>query len=139
METRHLHHPVSQTLRDLRRATPAPRIKKFVAHDHAESSAACFATAAHDVSINGPVLKLYKGGPRPAGRQALRDLSALGLSLHEHSPLLPRAWALRANLSAYDAVYVALAEGLRAPLLTLDAKLAKLAKTTGHVAKIEVL
>jgi predicted nucleic acid-binding protein len=82
---------------------------------------------------------LYKGGPRPAGRQALRDLSALGLSLHEHSPLLPRAWALRANLSAYDAVYVALAEGLRAPLLTLDAKLAKLAKTTGHVAKIEVL
>ena len=70
------------------------------------------------------------------GRQALRDLTALGLSLHEHSPLLPRAWALRANLSAYDAVYVALAEGLRAPLLTLDVKLAK---TTGHVAKIEVL
>ena len=70
------------------------------------------------------------------GRQALRDLSALGLSLHEHSPLLPRAWALRANLSAYDAIYVALAEGLRAPLLTLDAKLAK---TTGHVARIEVM
>jgi predicted nucleic acid-binding protein len=70
------------------------------------------------------------------GRQALRDLSALGLSLHEHGPLLPRAWSLRANLSAYDAMYVALAEGLRAPLLTLDAKLAK---TTGHVAKIEVL
>jgi len=70
------------------------------------------------------------------GRQALRDLSALGLSLHEHSPLLPRAWALRANLSAYDAIYVALAEGLRAPLLTLDAKLAK---TTGHVARIEVI
>jgi predicted nucleic acid-binding protein len=70
------------------------------------------------------------------GQQALRDLSALGLSLHEHSPLLPRAWALRANLSAYDAMYVALAEGLRAPLLTLDAKLAK---TTGHVAIVEIL
>jgi predicted nucleic acid-binding protein len=70
------------------------------------------------------------------GRRALRDYSAFGLSLHEHSPLLSRAWALRANLSVYDAVYVALAEGLRAPLLTLDAKLAK---TTGHVAKIEVL
>ena len=69
------------------------------------------------------------------GRQALRDFSALGLSLYEHGPLLPRAWALRANLSAYDAMYVALAEGLRAPLLSLDAKLAK---TTGHVAKIEV-
>ena len=70
------------------------------------------------------------------GRQALRDLSALGLSLHEQGPLLLRAWALRANLSAYDAMCVALAEGLRAPLLTLDAKLAK---TTGHVARIEVL
>ena len=70
------------------------------------------------------------------GRQALRDLSALGLYLHEHGPLLPRAWGLRANLSAYDAMYVALAEGLRATLLTLDAKLAK---TTGHVARIEVL
>ena len=70
------------------------------------------------------------------GRQALRNLSALGLHLHDHSPLLPRVWAMRGNLSAYDAVYVALAEGLRAPLLTLDAKLAR---TVGHVARIEVL
>jgi predicted nucleic acid-binding protein len=70
------------------------------------------------------------------GRQALRDFSALGLSLHEHGSLLSRAWGLRANLSAYDAMYVALAEGLCAPLFTLDAKLAK---TTGHAAKIEVL
>jgi len=70
------------------------------------------------------------------GRQALRDLSALGLFLHEDGPLLPRAWVLRANLSAYDAMYVALAEALRVPLLTLDTKLAR---TTGHVAKIEVL
>jgi len=70
------------------------------------------------------------------GRQTLRDLAALGVSLHEHGPLLPRASALRTNLAAYDAMYVALAEGLRAPLLTLDAKLAK---TPGHMAKIEVL
>jgi predicted nucleic acid-binding protein len=70
------------------------------------------------------------------GRQALRDLASLGLHLHEHAPLLPRAWALRANLSAYDAMYVALAEGLRAPLLTLDAKLAA---SPGHRARIELL
>ena len=70
------------------------------------------------------------------GRQALRDLTGLGLYLHEHGPLLPRAWALRANLSAYDAVYVALAEGLGAPLLTFDARLAS---ATGHVARIEVV
>ena len=70
------------------------------------------------------------------GRQALRDLTALGLYLHDHGPLLPRAWALRANLSACDAMYVALAEGLDAPLLTLDARLAS---ATGHVARIEVV
>jgi predicted nucleic acid-binding protein len=70
------------------------------------------------------------------GRQALRTLSSLPLRLHEHAPLLPRAWALRANLSAYDAMYVALAEALRAPLLTLDAKLAA---TSCHHARIEPL
>jgi len=32
-------------------------------------------------------------------------------------------WSLRANVSAYDACYVALAETLRAPLVTADRKL----------------
>lgn len=41
-----------------------------------------------------------------------------------HLPLLPRIWALRENISAYDAAYVALAERLRAPLVTADFKLA---------------
>jgi len=49
---------------------------------------------------------------------ALRDLSQLGVRRHEHAMLLPRVWELRANLTAYDAVYVALAEALDAPLLT---------------------
>lgn len=70
------------------------------------------------------------------GRQALQTLPSLPLRLHEHAPLLPRAWALRTNLSAYDAMYVALAEALRAPLLTLDAKLAS---TSCHHARIEPL
>ena len=38
--------------------------------------------------------------------------------------LTPRIWALRHNLSAYDACYVALAEALDCPLLTADARLA---------------
>ena len=38
--------------------------------------------------------------------------------------LVPRIWALRDNLSAYDAVYAALAEALDCPLLTADARLA---------------
>jgi predicted nucleic acid-binding protein len=39
--------------------------------------------------------------------------------------LWPRAWELRTNLSAYDALYVALAEQLDAPLVTADARLAR--------------
>ena len=39
-------------------------------------------------------------------------------------PLSERAWALRDNLTFYDALYVALAEQLAVPLLTADARLA---------------
>ena len=56
---------------------------------------------------------------------ALQDLRALDLERHAHEPLLDRVWALRANLTAYDAVYLALAEALDAPLLTCDARLAR--------------
>ena len=61
--------------------------------------------------------------PREAA-EALADLRDLGLERHAHEPLLDQVWALRENLTAYDAVYVALAKGLDAPLLTCDAKLA---------------
>src|SRR5689334_12816102 len=40
------------------------------------------------------------------------DLRALGLERYPHDVLLPRVWQLRANLTAYDAAYVALAEAL---------------------------
>jgi predicted nucleic acid-binding protein len=42
----------------------------------------------------------------------------------EFEELADRAWQLRHNLTAYDAVYVALAESIDAPLLSLDARLA---------------
>lgn len=57
-------------------------------------------------------------------REALDLLAALPIRRHDHGPLLERAWALRANMTVYDAVYVALAEGLRATLVTRDRKLA---------------
>ena len=41
-----------------------------------------------------------------------------------HHLLAERAWELRENVSFYDALYVALAEALEAPLVTLDARLA---------------
>ena len=52
----------------------------------------------------------------------LQDLDAVR---YPHGPLLERAWDLRRNCTAYDAVYLALAEALRAPLLTLDRRLAR--------------
>ena len=54
----------------------------------------------------------------------LRVLSDMPLERYSHEPLLARIWELRGNLTAYDAAYVALAEGLGAPLLTRDAKIA---------------
>ena len=56
--------------------------------------------------------------------EALNLLEQLDVSFHDHMLLTGRAWTLRGNLSAYDAMYVALAELLDAPLLTADAKLA---------------
>jgi predicted nucleic acid-binding protein len=56
---------------------------------------------------------------------ALANLQALDVQRHAHEPLLSRIWALRENLTAYDAAYVALAEALEATLLTCDAKLSR--------------
>src|SRR6266851_7629278 len=58
------------------------------------------------------------------GRTALADLADFPLHRYPHDLLLPRVWDLRNNLTAYDAVYVALAEALDAPLLTRDRRLA---------------
>ena len=55
---------------------------------------------------------------------AVRDLRDLNLTRHAHEPLLDRVWALRDHFSAYDAVYVALAEVLGASLVTCDRRLA---------------
>jgi len=69
-------------------------------------------------------------------RAALDDLAGLALTRYPHDFLMPRVWDLRGNLSAYDAVYVALAEALEAPLLTRDQRLAN---APGHGARVEVV
>ena len=58
-------------------------------------------------------------------RRALDDLRDLDIERHAHEPLVERIWALRDNLSAYDAAYVALAEALGASVWTCDARLAR--------------
>lgn len=52
------------------------------------------------------------------------DLLALRVELFPYAPLAERCWQLRENVTTYDAVYVALAEQLDAPLATLDQRLA---------------
>ncbi|MGE5345166.1 MAG: type II toxin-antitoxin system VapC family toxin [Acidithiobacillales bacterium] len=68
--------------------------------------------------------------------QALADFSDLDMARYPHDVLLPRIWALRKNVTAYDAAYLALAEALEAPLLTTDAKLAR---ASGHRTRVEVV
>jgi predicted nucleic acid-binding protein len=58
-------------------------------------------------------------------RAALDDLDDFAAVRHAHEPHLRRVWELRGSLSAYDAIYVALAEALSAMLLTCDARLAQ--------------
>ncbi len=55
---------------------------------------------------------------------ALKDLADLPITRYPALPLLPRVYELRSNVSAYDAVYVALAEHLDCALLTADRRLA---------------
>lgn len=70
------------------------------------------------------------------GREALADLAGLPMERYPHEILLPRIWALKHSLSAYDASYVALAEALDAPLLTHDHRLRN---AHGHRARIELV
>ncbi len=53
------------------------------------------------------------------------DLTAMPVDLCPYAALAERAWILRANLTIYDAAYVALAELLGVPFLTLDARLGR--------------
>jgi predicted nucleic acid-binding protein len=64
---------------------------------------------------------------------AVDDLVATPLELHSAAPFASRVWELRGTHTPYDAAYVALAEALRAPLVTTDRRLAR---SKGHRATI---
>ena len=91
-----------------------------------------------DVEVAQVLRRYALGGDVEAERcrAALEDLAALPLSRYPHDFLMMRVWDLRANMSAYDAVYVALAEALDAPLLTRDRRLAKAPR---HRARVELI
>ena len=67
---------------------------------------------------------------------ALADAADLDVNYYDHVPLLARVWELRRNLTAYDALYLSLAEALDAPLLTADGALASV---PGVRTTVEVL
>ncbi len=69
-------------------------------------------------------------------QDARLDLDDLPLTRYPHGALLGRAWELRHVLTTYDAVYVALAEALDAPLVTCDARLTR---APGIRARIELV
>ena len=68
--------------------------------------------------------------------EALQDLVDLRVRRYPHVLFLRRVWELRDNLTAYDALYVALAEALDATLVTCDGKIAP---APGHRARVEVI
>jgi predicted nucleic acid-binding protein len=91
-----------------------------------------------DVEIAQGLRRLVRTGEVSASRagEAIADLTDLDLHRHAHGDLLDRAWKLRDNVSAYDAMYIALAEAIEAPIVTCDGPLSK---APGHRARIEVI
>ncbi|MCL2541568.1 MAG: type II toxin-antitoxin system VapC family toxin [Nocardioidaceae bacterium] len=91
-----------------------------------------------DVEVISVLRGRVAGGKLPEHRaqDAVNDLAALSFPRASHRPLAGRIWALRHDLSAYDAAYVALAELLEVPLLTADARLSR---ASGPRCAFEVL
>ena len=91
-----------------------------------------------DVEVVQGLRRLVRTGEVSSTRanEAIADLTDLDLHRHAHLDLLGRAWKLRDNITAYDAMYIALAEAIQAPIVTCDHPLAK---APGHRARIEAI
>ena len=91
-----------------------------------------------DVEVVSALRRLvHAGGVRPArAGEAIEDLGLLPITRHGHGDLVQRAWELRQNCTAYDAMYLALAEALDAALVTCDRLLGS---KPGHVVQVEVV
>lgn len=73
---------------------------------------------------------------REAADTAFSGLMSAPIRLWPFTSVATRGWQLGANVSSYDAAYIALAERLNAPLLTRDAKLSR---APGIRCAVEVL
>lgn len=90
-----------------------------------------------DVEVAQVIRRYWRSGDvTPArGSEALSDLADLPIERYAHAPLLGRVWQLRNNVTAYDGVYLALAEAVNATLVTRDRALARV---PGVHATVEV-
>ena len=93
-----------------------------------------------DVEIASALRSALHRGVLEEGRadEALSLYELLPLERVDHLPLLRRVLRLRGHFSAYDAVYVALAEVLGARLCTADRRLAAAARAWTDVPVVEV-
>ena len=91
-----------------------------------------------DVEVLSALRRLVRAGEVVAERaeEAIEDLGLLRIIRHGHLDLATRAWELRQNFTAYDAVYLALAEALDATVVTCDRPFGA---APGHSARIEVI
>ena len=91
-----------------------------------------------DAEVGHALRRMVAAGDiRPhAARAGLKDLAEMPLQRAPHRGLMDRAWALRENVSFYYGLYLALAEALEAPLLTLDTRLAGVPGTCANVLVI---
>ena len=91
-----------------------------------------------DVEVVSVIRRFTLGGKVLESRanEALLDLYEFPVIRYPHLPFLQRAWEMRNVLTTYDAVYVALAEALDAPLVTCDIGISR---AGGHSARIELM
>ena len=91
-----------------------------------------------DVEVLSAWRRMHASGDLDERRAklAIADLRSLRVDRVPHLPLLDRCWDLRANFTAYDAIYVALAEAMAVALLTADSALAN---APGPRCPIEVM
>ncbi len=91
-----------------------------------------------DVEVFGVIRRLrsMEAIDETTAALAVEDLSLWPGERFGHRALLERAWELRATVPGWDAMYVALAEVLEVPLITLDGRLAR---ATGPRCVIELI
>jgi predicted nucleic acid-binding protein len=79
-----------------------------------------------DVEVSSVIRRQHLRGllDEQRSHDALHSLARWNGERFGHQPFLPRVWELRRHVRGWDAFYVALAEAIGCPLLTLDRRLA---------------